>query len=641
MRIQSITIKNVKSFRDETNLEFSEVFDILVGPNGGGKSNLLDVITITLRHFFLKGYSIVDTTDDRGLPAKDIREQTTFQQIHNHLEKFIGDSTESRISIVLIPTEQDIQNIATIKSLKNQIEQVLSYSYRNKPISSMDFVNRWDPSILKIGVPVRYEIMDNRLVQAGAQSLPESMYLEYLNRFELFLLLCKDVEAVDLKPNFLYFSPYRGETVKNLQANLSSENYSQLLVEYFGSTSMSVTSLIKLATHYFAGKRRTYEEKATAMGYQDKWLSDTEVTLVTKYLDKLGYTWKLVNKDRYKNIYEIGLEKDGREFEISQASSGEREIINFLLGIFAFNIRDGLIIVDEPELHLHPRWQTVLIDVFVDLAKTTGNKFLLSTHSPAFINQKTIPNVVRVFKDPASSSKTVRIAKERINDARDILHIVNSHNNERIFFSDKVVLVEGIKDRLVFESLLPSVMDEDHKTEIIEVLEVHGKENLLKYRSFLEAIEVPNFIVADLDYAVTFGDGEIGELFEADHRKIDRDVLKNKKSLDRKLLSVRLGGAIVSKNFSELEQLWKYISDRKLRLRENLNESEKEKLGAYFDRMKRENVFILQRGEIEDYLPEDSQNLEQVIELTKDSILKDRLRNSEDLISICQSILKS
>jgi putative ATP-dependent endonuclease of the OLD family len=107
-----------------------------------------------------------------------------------------------------------------------------------------------------------------------------------------------------------------------------------------------------------------------------------------------------------------------RDFGVDQASSGEKEIINFVLGTFAFNIRSGLILVDEPELHLHPRWQHLLRDLFRELASDTKNQFVLASHSPAFITPMTIGNVRRIYKNQRGETKvcipaTTPVAKTR------------------------------------------------------------------------------------------------------------------------------------------------------------------------------------------------------------------------------------
>src|SRR5699024_5291083 len=105
--------------------------------------------------------------------------------------------------------------------------------------------------------------------------------------------------------SFLYFSPYRGAKPSDLQANLSGNNYYDLLFQYHTQTSQDVTSLIRLASLYFADKMRRFESEANSEGYEKKWNEDDEVILVSKYMERLGYRWSLQLVDSNKNIYEI------------------------------------------------------------------------------------------------------------------------------------------------------------------------------------------------------------------------------------------------------------------------------------------------------------------------------------------------
>jgi len=99
--------------------------------------------------------------------------------------------------------------------------------------------------------------------------------------------------------------------------------------------------------------------------------------------------------------------------------------------------------------------------------------------------------------------------------------MINSHNNEKLFFADKVVLAEGIQDRLVFERIINDSISNVNTTapvgaQIIEVLEVHGKSNLQKYRELLDSVQVRSFIIADRDYADQTGTANIKALFVDD-----------------------------------------------------------------------------------------------------------------------------
>lgn len=635
MKLTSITIKNVKSFKEEVKVQFNDQFNILIGPNGGGKSNLLDIITICIRFFFLKGYR--EESDMRISYYSQIN-------INKQLDKFIGENTESLINISFKVTREDIENLKTLKTNKDQIETILekyTYTpYQYDKSNKKHFFDELAPVNFQIDQELNFEIKDRNL-QHPPSGTPEHFYLDYLNYFEFFILLTKQMEGVKLAPIYLYFSPYRGEAQQNFQANLASENFYNSLINYFGYTSKNITSFIRLSSLYFAEKRRKYEFNAETEGYAKNWDNDSEVSLVTKYLEKIGYSWRLELIDINKNIYEIILTKEGRDLYVEQTSSGEKEILNFLLGIFAFNIKDGLIIIDEPEVHLHPKWQKLLIGLFIELSEITGNQFILSTHSPVFINEKTIFNIIRIYRND-NKSQVVSLNQGDLNTTKDLLSIVNSHNNEKMFFADKVILVEGITDRLIFERLLHINSALNHPSEIIEIIEVIGKHNLKKYRDFLNKIKVKNYIIADFDYILQVGDENVKKLFVTDYQKIDKEI-NDKKSKDGMALSEKLEKAIESEDLTELKELFEYIKNRKIKLKVNLTEDEKTTLQNFIQGKYDEKIYLLREGEIEDYLPDGFKSLEKVIELVKLTNFSDNFdsKKLEELNKLISLILES
>ena len=46
----------------------------------------------------------------------------------------------------------------------------------------------------------------------------------------------------------------------------------------------------------------------------------------------------------------------------------------------------GIVILDEPEIHLHPEWQLVLAELIILLQKEFSLHILITTHSPYFLN---------------------------------------------------------------------------------------------------------------------------------------------------------------------------------------------------------------------------------------------------------------
>lgn len=620
MRIIRLEITNVKSFQDKVYLQFDPQFNILVGPNGGGKSNFLDILLIILKKFFLYSYSV---NDMMGIGAGEIRLVPSFDPAENHLDKFSADPSKSKIEISFKVDAQDIKNIATINQYKTEIKSALGdYKIQDLSPPIIDEVENWKLGELAENQELVYCIVNNVLVQPSLNSR-ELIYLKFLNYYELFsIVIQKAIDLYDLPPDtrlspkYVYFSPYRGGDPL-LQVTLAGESYYNLLSNSSSATSRSTTSLIKLASIYFAQKRRNYEMLAKTQGYEKDWDADEEVKLVTKHLNKLGYSWNVELKDANSNTYEIILLKiqENTKFYLHQASSGEKEILNFLLGIFAYNIKNGLIIVDEPEVHLHPKWQSLLLDLFFDLAELTQNQFIFTTHSPIFINQRTISKIVRVYKSSGKST-IKKILKGNFDETKDLLHIINSHNNEKIFFADKVILVEGITDRIFWEQLI-NIYKKAENSEIIEVLEVHGKINLQKYRNFLEKIELDNYIIADLDYILQIGSEELKKMCIVDYSKIDREVINAKKSMDGQTLFKEIEEAIKSKNFDALEKLCNYIKSRKMKLPDNKTPEQLQVFENFITKKMDDKIFVLSKGEVEDYLPEGYGDLNKLIELIK------------------------
>lgn len=88
---------------------------------------------------------------------------------------------------------------------------------------------------------------------------------------------------------------------------------------------------------------------------------------------KSGWGYKKANTDKILDIRNL--------------STGLKTfiILKTLLtnGTIEFN---GTIILDEPEIHLHPEWQLLFAELIVLMQKEFGVHILLNTHSPYFLN---------------------------------------------------------------------------------------------------------------------------------------------------------------------------------------------------------------------------------------------------------------
>ncbi|MCW3111288.1 MAG: hypothetical protein JWQ09_5794 [Segetibacter sp.] len=652
MKIKSISITNVKSFRTATKIEFDQAFNIIVGPNAAGKSNLLDILSICLRGYFLTTYTI---RNDRNRPGVDVAHP--FQNLPTFLDKYTGCTDVSCIELEFNVQAEDLANMKLFGQYITELFYSLKIPDGDSIFSDFKRID-WNQSLLQAGDVLRYRIENGVLKtemplsfqnnnQDGELLLEKTrawFFLKYLNHLHLVELAGVHFPIATIYPAFLFLSSYRGVGNSNdFQGNLSSQSSYSAAAQMRSSTSKSTTSLINMATLYFSEKRRKMETDAHSTGYEKLWQNDPEVKLVTRYLDRLGYGWSMQLIDPLKNIYEIRLIKQGYELMLSQASSGEKEIINYLFGIFALRITNGLIVIDEPELHLHPRWQLLLMDLFMELTRQTKNQFLITTHSPVFINVNSVSNLIRIYRENRESHH-VPLKDLSGGSVKDLLHIVNSTNNEKIFFADHVILVEGLTDRLVFQKIASILMERHQILSVVEVVEINGKGNIKKFRQYLQKLHIPYYFIADLDYINQVGTTELKALFTTDFGAVDNNAIKNPKSTDGDKLITVLDEAIAAQDMTALKAFSEYIKSFRRKLKDTLTHNERVALDTFIVARCTENEYILNRGDIERYFPEGygAKDLDRVLELLQSLTLKkwQQLEGYQELEALVVNIFR-
>ena len=87
----------------------------------------------------------------------------------------------------------------------------------------------------------------------------------------------------------------------------------------------------------------------------------------------------------------------GDEFDINELSSGEKQLFLRTLAIKMLNPENSIILIDEPELSLHPKWQQRIVDVYRKIGK--NNQVIIATHSPHILGSVKKENIMLLDKD--------------------------------------------------------------------------------------------------------------------------------------------------------------------------------------------------------------------------------------------------
>ena len=122
--------------------------------------------------------------------------------------------------------------------------------------------------------------------------------------------------------------------------------------------------------------------------------------------NNFGVLDEIVAYKKMENIFDVinqvcdgTLEKNegGNIVYKTSKLKGTLDISNLSTGIKSFVIlktlllngaieENGIIILDEPEIHLHPAWQVIFAEIIVLIQKEFKTNIILTTHSPYFLN---------------------------------------------------------------------------------------------------------------------------------------------------------------------------------------------------------------------------------------------------------------
>jgi putative ATP-dependent endonuclease of OLD family len=168
--------------------------------------------------------------------------------------------------------------------------------------------------------------------------------------------------------------------------------------------------------------------------------------------------------------------------------------------------KTNILLIDEPELFLHPQAIELLRSSLKALSKK-GYQIIFSTHSPYMIEQSDIPITNIIRKNNNGTVVTTRL-KEALsqtlldNDSQARL-LFDTYNLGQILFSDKVLIAEGATEKTVLPALFNSVTGKTLGEHKLALVIADGANNIPKMIEILEKMGIATKALADLDFAFT------------------------------------------------------------------------------------------------------------------------------------------
>ncbi len=239
----------------------------------------------------------------------------------------------------------------------------------------------------------------------------------------------------------------------------------------------------------------------------------------------------------------------GSEYGLKEKEChGLKELMTLLT--FLYDESKNCLILDEPELHLHPQFQSFLLSEIRKFAgdpkvDPTKKLFFIITHSPYFLDLRSIDDLKSIlvchYNEPPNYVDNLDGQDEYI--LRKFLPRFNTHHKQ-FFFSPNPVFVEGYTDQQII-TLLFDKLDYNISASGSSIIDVGGKDELAVFFRLCKKLNIKARIIADLD---AFFKGKLREVVQEDEcctKYIQENAL----------------GTDLSRLIGELDQKLKLIAD--------------------------------------------------------------------------------
>lgn len=635
MYVSKLLIRNFRSIEKQS-LDFKPGKNVLIGKNNSGKSNIVKALDLVL--------------GEKHPVYIDINEKDFFTYKKN------GQEESKSVFLIAVKLEghdinkELLQNVSGISRAPIGNINILEEFFKKENQSKID---------LLIG---DFNSLDNRKYINNKEEIYQTLH----NAEELYVYLCvaKNEIVKQLSFEMDYYKDNYWKTYSILFkysgvyyrcSKFSNDLRDALITSAILPAVRDVDKQLKINNWSWYGKLIKYlwenskvdkKEQIKVKLHEIKNITDEIFVNATidikeklrRAINHNNISFELVQNtkdDIYKGI-SIFVD-DGIDGLLEDKGTGIQSAV--IISLFTyycdkFHKNSSLLVVEEPEILLHPQARRVIsckFDEFINLDYKNRNQVIITTHSSEFIRNVPLEKVILVKKNNGRTYTTrVVIEPERDKDLIKIQNIISTKNAE-IFFADKVILVEGAE-----EYLIPLIADE-YKNEScvldnnnISVAKVGGKTFFKPYMQLLSCLGIEYYVIADFDileegieqlssFIRDFDHEELNEIRKgfnellsngSEWRKnseINPILFRPEKSYDAKEFCSVMDRVYSKKQYiEELGIIWSYLRPKVRRkvTYEMLQQNEllKNKVFNYIDKLKKSNIFVLKKGALEDYL---------------------------------------
>ncbi len=198
-------------------------------------------------------------------------------------------------------------------------------------------------------------------------------------------------------------------------------------------------------------------EKDPAKRQDAGYTFDTTVDTINSLLDNV----KIVRSDQAGFDVQTKVGTESRDVNV--LSSGECELLSVAIEILSFVSQfpeeanqepHGLLLIDEPDVHLHPDLQHRLMELLIKATEGKSITTIIATHSTAILGGLSDAGEAKVAFMPKDATE---LGFRSISDElRDIIPVFGAHPLSNVFNQSPIILVEGDDDVRIWQKAVRS-----------------------------------------------------------------------------------------------------------------------------------------------------------------------------------------
>ncbi|PQJ21961.1 AAA family ATPase [Tenacibaculum sp. SG-28] len=493
MYIHRIIIKKFRHLENEELGPFnfnnkSSDLTVFAGPNGSGKSSVLELIGYALSSSYSLGWQLSRTfngfsfelslglnPEEKEIIVDSLREE--LKDIEQRIASGIEEIDKKEGIVEAVKETQKNQFIEQTKRPHKHQYDILEY------LKNSNFYFR--AFEFNEGEYAKNPTLHNQIHSYVTRELKDKLK----RSLGFFLRADRNYpqKGFDRKKIFSFDSVKRKEHLWSMAFNTSEIQY-QDMYEF----------LVQQRYHYLRELGNYHNQKNKGVEVPAEEPSDP-IKPYEKLLNKLfpDYKFADMNESIPSNLF---IELPSKEIiTFNDLSSGEKEVFFILSFFIRHNVENAIIVIDEPELHLHPELSRLLIRNIKSIRN--GNQIWIATHNPEIIDEAGRDKVVYVARD-LSTRKAKFVSGDKEDDV--IIQLKNLFGySGYIGVSRKLVFLEGDNsspDRKFYSTLFPK-SNSDFK-----LIPSNGSDNLNRINSAIMSIMDSNlgwmtfFLIRDKDY---------------------------------------------------------------------------------------------------------------------------------------------